>query len=123
MNFYHFGCQDRAGHYLFAASGSLKRDYYDIPVAKLDGGLCPKADPWGKPGQVQGQALLHHISGWTIVSFWDRSIDTRPGSNSSFLAEAADLTFDQMMQLANRHFPKVVGRFKFPIVLCEERPS
>jgi hypothetical protein len=47
--------------------------------------------------------------------FWDRSIDYRGKSCSTFLAEGTH-TFVELAALANVHFPTVTTRFKFPIV-------
>lgn len=107
--FYYFGCIGRAGHYLFAAPGSPRIEYTDTPFRhQIDGRFCP-------PGaQVQGRAQLTHLEGWTAISYWDRTVDARPGSNSNFLVPAyAD--FDQMVELATRHFPTVLARLPSPI--------
>jgi hypothetical protein len=115
--FYYFGCRQRSGHYVFAAAGSPPLDYYDIPIPKLDGSLPPPGDPWGKPGQVQGRARLHHINGWTAVAYWDRSVDERGGSNSVFLAPGV-FSFEEIMASAREAFPDVLDRISFKIELA-----
>ena len=81
----------------------------------IDGTLC--CDDYGS---LEGQAVINYKDGWTALSFWDRSIDSRPGSNSNFLAEGI-FNFDEMIKLTQEKFPSVWNRFKFPIV--EIKPS
>ncbi len=49
------------------------------------------------------------------------SIDSRPGSNSVFLANDT-LTFDQMIEKAKAIFPEIVARFTFEIVTLPPFP-
>lgn len=116
--FYYFGCIDQPGHYMH--SSPAPRDIEERREVShfvhsnpwgydIDGGLCPKGP------EVEGRAIVRHKDGWTALSFWDRSVDRRGKCNSNFLA-VGDLTFDQMVELAKRHFPHVVERFSFPIV-------
>ena len=35
----------------------------------------------------QGEAIIHHKNGWTALSLWDSTIDTRPGCSSTYLAK------------------------------------
>lgn len=81
----------------------------------LDGGLCPKWD------MAEGSALLHHRDGWTALSFWDQSVDLRPGGASTFLAEAV-LTFNEILKLALKHFAEVTDSLRFDIRLVS-RPD
>lgn len=113
---YYFGCIDRPGHYMHSPGPySLEKaraDYRFMDTNpwgnKIDCGLCPPGD------ETEGRALVHHKDGWTALSFWDRSIDRRGKCNSNFLAEGT-FTFAEMVELARRHFPKVMARFQFPI--------
>ena len=115
MNIYYFGCIGQHGHYMFKP-GSRMTDWMFLDKNpwghSIDGRLCPDEK------QIEGQARIHQKDGWTALSFWDRSIDRRPGSNSNFLAEG-DHTFDEMMLLANEHFPEVMERFVFNIELVD----
>lgn len=76
---------------------------------EVDRRMCPSGT------QVQGWAALHKRDGWTLISFYDRSVDSRPGSNSSFLAEG-NFTFEEMLGIAREYFPRVMSRFTFEIV-------
>lgn len=111
---YYWGCISgiEKGHYLWRPGMRYaSREIGELPEGWqgfLDGGLCPKEQ------QIEGQALLHHLDGWTALAFWDRSMDTRPGSNSLFLAQGT-FEFEQMLMIAEIHFPVIKSRFKFSI--------
>jgi hypothetical protein len=49
------------------------------------------------------------------MSFWDRSVDSRNGSSSTFLAEGRH-TFQDMKVIARDHFPQVMARLNFAVV-------
>lgn len=78
----------------------------------IDGKLQPRIEGKEAP---QGVAALHkrlsRFDGatWTALSFWDRTGDKRPSSNSNFVARG-DFTADEMIALAREHFPEVMAR-------------
>lgn len=122
MTFYYFGCIDQAGHYLWSSPPARNLEEHralgDLESSNpwgynIDSGLCPKGP------EIEGRALLHKKDGWTIVSFWDRSVDSRGKCNSNFLCPG-DFTFEQMISLACQHFPQVMNRFSFSIVEVKE---
>jgi hypothetical protein len=113
---FYFGCweKDRPGHYLFGAGGRHPSDG-ECPFdpwsggdKQIDGGYCPPNR------QVEGAAALTLKDGWTILAFWDRSVDHRPNSNSAFI-EKGMLTFDDMVAQARAEFPEIWGRFAFEV--------
>jgi hypothetical protein len=111
---FYFGCWDRSGHFLVTPGGRHVYDNpKDFPVREgiLDGGLLPPFQP-----QVEGRAVLVHLSGWTILSFWDRSVDTRGGCSSSFVMRGT-LDFVAATQRARERFPQVWNRYTFEVVL------
>ena len=114
-----FGCAkgDQSGHRMHKSRFSdmqyqeVARLVYSNPWRhSIDGTLAPAGC-----GQKQGQALLHCKDGWTAISFWDRTGDSRMGSNSAFLAKG-DYTFAEMINLASTAFPEIMASFKFSIV-------
>jgi len=112
---YYFGCQGQAGHHLWTEGGGRLFDHnvpkdFPVRVAALDCGFLPPNRP-----QVEGEASLAHVEGWTILAFWDRSVDTRPGCNNAFVLPLL-LSFDEAKQLARERFPSVWDRFKFEVV-------
>lgn len=118
MRVFHFGCSNHeSGHYLH--SPEIPRDLEERRALsnitrtnpwgrQIDGGLCPKNT------QMEGYALIHRKDGWTALAFWDRSVDSRPGSNSVFLADV-DCDFAELLRVAYENFPDIVARFRFPI--------
>lgn len=107
-----FGCwNDSAGHYLRFPDGRHVREknVQDFPclLAALDSGLLPPNQP-----QVEGRATLCVLNGWTLLAFWDRSGDSRGGSNSVFLVRGA-LDFDAACAMAREAFPAIWSRFTF----------
>lgn len=112
---YYFGCDNnQSGHYLFAEDQG--RSLYGSRAAaivpwwkQLDAGFAPKGH------QVEGVArLTHTLDGWTVLSFWDRSVDTRPGSHSTFLIRGHH-DYEAARSLACAAFPRTWGRYRFQV--------
>ena len=99
----------------------------DFPVADertLDGGYAPKLAKTGGhlSDQPEGEAALHHVRGWTILAFWDRSGDSRGNSNSAFVIRG-ELDFDEAVAASRQAFPGIWARFTFAVTLREDRRS
>lgn len=113
---YYFGCWREPGHYLYSPHGRRHGGLGSLPidfpcsVRVLDGGLLPPRAP-----QTQGAAAHVHLHGWTILSFWDRSGDTRPQSCSTFLLRGL-FAFHEACKQAREAFPAVWARYPFPVV-------
>jgi len=113
-NGFYFGCWDAPGHYLHNRNGATL-SWHSIPedfpvfVSILDGGLLPPHQP-----QEEGKAVLVHINAWTILTFWDRSVDKRLSSSSTFLFRGA-LSFDEIVEHSKASFPKIWARYTFPV--------
>jgi len=131
---YYFGCIKDPGHHLWALdTESLSRSERERVIPS---DLWDKIDCWFAPNlnentavlpkpihQSQGHAkLTHYDESATILSFWDRSVDHRPGSHSTFIASGIH-TFEQMMLLTKEAFPKVWSRFGFVVMLAEYDPG
>lgn len=126
---YYFGCWEESGHYLWRAEGrSARREESKVlPWSQLDGTL-PPADrrPMRREGDYpevdreapQGHAALHHKGGWTAIAFWDRSVDRRPGSSSTFLIRGIH-TWEDAVRIAKAVYPRTWARYGFPIVLAQ----
>ncbi len=106
MRIYCFGCDGRPGHYMHRTDMSTDWEF------------C-KHNPWGygiDNGLLKGRTerfVLTQKDGWTALSFVDNTVDDRPGSNSSFLAEG-EYTLNEMFELAHVHFPQVAKRVSLP---------
>lgn len=124
----YFGCWEprHLGHGFYTPGGrSARQDGRATPWGMaVDGGLAPRAPrPNRKPSPrdpecPQGAAALHHRDGWTALSFWDRTGDSRGNSSSTFLLERPDATFEEMVAMARENFPEIVGRLPFEIALA-----
>ena len=113
---YYFGCWDRSGHYLWNGPSSLSRHEKALPFQTkiLDCGLLDPHKP-----QTQSHGVINVINGWTVLSFWDRTGDTRIGSNSAFIADCP-MTFDEICQKAKETYPELWDRINqaAPITLA-----
>lgn len=113
----YFGPLESVGHHLRAPNGRMvnhrtigeygfSEQYQDQShfglalCAHLDGGYVPQ-----ECGQVEGCAALTHEAGMTVLGIWDRSIDTRPGSHSTYIA-VGTYDFPTMCKLCKVVFPK-----------------
>ncbi len=107
-----FGCIDRPGHYWWDETlNHAWKCPEDQALKKIDTGYCPKDTAF----QTDGEAALVHDNGYTILAFWDRSIDSRPGSNAAFAEEGVH-SFDDMMTMAREKFPSLMKRFTIVLV-------
>jgi hypothetical protein len=115
---YYFGCwsKERGGHYLYGPGGSnmsrgaLPADF-PVTLSALDGALLGY-----QKRETEGEAALAHIGGWTIVSFWDRSGDSRHNSSSGFVVRGL-LAFAEVLAIGAAIFPEIASRWTFPIRL------
>ena len=118
----YFGPLKESGHYLFH-----DRRRIDLEGAKalgfpvdphhgttlqtkrsLDGGYCtgyiPKEYYRRSKPQVEGHALFAHENGMTILGLWDRSVDTRPGCSSTYIA-LGTLHYGDMLMRCEAAYP------------------
>lgn len=123
---FYFGPWDRAGHFLHDEHG---RTIYDqrgtLPWGdEADGGLQPHFENCRRSqysrycdcgSGPEGHALIHHKNGWTALSFWDRSVDTRGACNSTYFAEGT-FTFIEMARMAKERFAERWNKHKFVVV-------
>jgi len=68
----------------------------------LDGGYTPSRDR--KRPQEEGHARLTHEHGMTLLGIWDRSIDKRSGSHSTYIA-VGTFDFATMCKLCQAVYP------------------
>ena len=130
---FYFGPWDQAGHYLFSEKGRSvyhEEERGTLPWHEMgyggkptiDGNLQPRGPKpsWHREGPElpQGVAALHHLNGWTALSFWDRSVDTRGACNSTYFAEGT-FTFEEMVEMSKTRFSERWNRMKFEVVPME----
>ena len=125
----YFGPLKESGHFMFHEDG------WQVPYSKVNT-ICPWKDSEidgllqpGRPdpgdrlerrtrSKVEGEAALHHKNGWTALAFWDCTIDTRPGSCSTYITEGT-LSFEEMVALAKARFPERWNKMQFEVKLFE----
>lgn len=111
----YFGCHDRPGHFLWVRGWRHVPNYNFmnrwVYHHKIDGGLAPKGID-----EREGVAALHHLDGWTVISFWDRSVDKRGACNSAFLV-LGEMGFEDAVRVAREFWPDVWARFTFTVEL------
>lgn|ERR1039458_2446622 len=127
VKMFYFGPWESAGHFLVLEGGRSVRDderesfpwNENSPSNGIDCQLQPgcewKNGFWKHGAEVEGQALLHHRNGWTALSFWDRSVDTRGACNSTYFAEGT-FSFDEIVAMARSRFPERWNKMRFEVV-------
>ncbi|HYD58948.1 MAG TPA: hypothetical protein VEC35_01240 [Noviherbaspirillum sp.] len=103
----YFGCHREPGHYLFTRG--MRPLYFNRHLEKLnrlDQMLAPQDT---RDGYI---AVITSLGGWgfTALSFWDYSVDSRPGSNSTFFAPRAEMGVEELMRGSIEAFPEVWTR-------------
>jgi hypothetical protein len=122
MRALYFGCRNGdVGHFMWvpgmrrAPHEFALSPYPGLPWDKVDAHFAPRRGPGRYAEEMpQGVAALHHKDGWTALSFWDRSVDSRGNSSSTFIFDA-ELDFAAALAAAREHFPTVVARYPFEI--------
>ena len=113
-NYFYFGCGDETGHYWWYNG----KKFYDPPIGpwglEIDSCLAPLT----KSYQAEGACSITHKDGWTALSFWDRSVDKRMGSNSAFVVQGI-YEFSEMIAKFKELFPKQHGRLKAELILAK----
>lgn len=104
----YWGCSRDVGHYLFDETLSPARDAsgrHPHPLAQFDGTLCE----FGAAPYVATLTRLGGL-GYSALAFWDRSLDSRVGSNSIFFAPSLRIAPESILRGAEIHFPSIVAR-------------
>lgn len=107
-----FGCWNTSGHYLHAPGGRVMPERNveillppELQLRHLDGRLQPN-----DAGQVEQRFRVHHLADWTVLAFWDRTVDHRRNSCAAFLVQGS-LAPEAALQEAWRAFPELQPRF------------
>ena len=62
---------------------------------------------------------LHHVAGWTVAAWWDRSADTRINSNAAVVMQGTH-TWEAMLAAAREAFPRELARMEARYTLALE---
>jgi hypothetical protein len=118
---FYFGCGSGPGHYFFGGKGSYSRSIAE----ELPGINCKVLDnidgayPPGGP-EKEGIYLESIVPPVRIVSWWDRSVDSRPGSNSNLIGYGYG-SAEEMLDDAVRLYPWVMKRHPRPTPKKEDK--
>lgn len=124
MKAYYFGCVGQAGHYFFDERlRSLGRN--DTPKffdRRVDGQFAPRTSPKSRMDRgdelPNGHARVTQVDGWTVLSFWDNSVDKRGASNSIFFFPEI-IDGEYALTAARDVFPTIFARFDFEVKIVE----
>ncbi len=128
---YFFGCwSDAVGHYLWRATVSRYESVRHrglIPWQEIDATLTPgnragsslyrvSDNHVESCEQIEGWAAIHRLDGWTALAWWDRSVDTRYGSNAALFARG-EHDMASILAFGRSVFPGIMVRFRYEITL------
>jgi hypothetical protein len=102
---FYFGCFN-GGHYLY--SEGMQKEYQDRwrRLGNFDGSLCfPESE-----GLYSASITRLGGLNYSALSFWDRTGDKRPASNSSFFAPDLCIHPKHFLSEAQTRFPKIFAR-------------
>lgn len=125
QSIHYFGCHDAGTGHFWWKPGFKDRHLYprydrEFPAErarlfqKIDGGFAPQPE-------VPGHAKITHIEDWTVLAWWDRSVDHRPASNSALIVLGTH-HFASMIELLGAYFPTVAQR-QLQEIKCVEEPE
>lgn len=105
----YFGCIGEAGHFAWASERARMSGAsgWGRWLSEMDGKLAPR--DYEREFVPAFHSLFDGTA--TVIAYWDRSVDSRPGSNSMFLAEGA-FSLEEMLAMARVQFPTVAARAK-----------
>lgn len=120
---FYFGCWgDQAGHHYREPGGRMSAQAWDVvPFGTTVDGWLPRSKRYGVPLDMeQPQGVVHRMvrNGWTAIGWWDRSVDSRGNSHSTFVFEGV-LTTDDALARARDLFPEVFDRLTYDVVPAE----
>lgn len=107
----YFGCIRDKGHYLWEREGSYTTNYERTGIPGINPSLLKHIDGIFCPGNTREQGRCNEciVPPVRIISWWDYTIDPRPGSNSNLIGYGYQ-TAEQMFEDARKLFPSVMAR-------------
>ena len=112
----YYGCHKDTGHFLWVR-GMFRAQALHIQdlggtYGLIDGGFVPH------DSLQQGRAWVSQVGDLTFLAMADNSIDSRPGSHSTFVFRGR-LSYEEMVSRSKLVFPEVWFRFKFEVYPAE----
>lgn len=111
------------GHYFYLPDYAepQRERFTPLPRELLAGGFDARwcrAQPLPASGhahagetQTEGVVYLHHAHGWTIAAWWDRTGDSRPGSNAAVIVRGR-VDYATAMARGREAFPREFARME-----------
>lgn len=110
-----FGCGDDAGHFLHQPAERPRTDY---AAMKRLPGLISKSIDGGFPPQNHRREFVPQrtfmrigTDGWTVLAWWDYSVDERGGSNTVLIWQGHH-SIAEMLQVGKAAFPWAADRIQ-----------
>lgn len=106
----YFGCIGQPGHYLHDKTKSYDEQprFSSTPWrAQIDAGVFKDYSA--------GKVYHAQKDGWSLIYMADYSVDSRPGSHSTFVTKSL-MTKDELVAAARIQWPEVFGRKRFPVL-------
>lgn len=121
---FYFGCNREAGHYLFTEDGRKAQHYgpqeqraLRDALSHMDGVLPPLSkNKFTAPLYVASFSMLGGLR-YCALSWWDCSVDKRPGSNSTVFAPGTDWESAELLTTAMEKMPWIFSRLPKELVL------
>lgn len=108
---YYFGCLGGSGHYTWESEQRRSQEReIDHFLCRYDGCLPPLVGS----EQEEGSAYVVYFKDFTVLAFWDRSVDGRKNSNSMFLVPGRP-DYAELFRACQAAFPGVWKRFPFEV--------
>lgn len=111
----YFGRWKTPGHYTFTPEGTLDRSLW---IPGLDAELLRRHGVPDEPGRGVYVTGVFPSGTHSLVTFWDRTGDGRPGSNSAFVMRGTH-TADEVLAAAREAFPSLWRRCGDTITLVD----
>ena len=106
LQWLYFGCYKESGHYLWLPGMQKDHRQQYRWLCQFDGILAPQ------PEHTLYVASYSWLGGWKLaaLSWWDRSVDTRPNTNSIVFCDFDFGGGDLMLAQARIEFPEIFAR-------------
>jgi hypothetical protein len=113
---FYFGCIGQPGHYLWRTEQFKVYQSRQVGIPEdlhhaLDGAFCPD----GIKTYPQQRWQCSIVPPWTIVAWWDRSVDSRPNCCSAFIGRDFGNEPHRLLEAAKVAFPSVFARQPQPL--------
>lgn len=116
LEVFYFGCIRQPGHYLWRTEAIRIYQPRNVGISQelysaLDGAFCPD----GVKTYPRYRWLCSIVPPWTIVAWWDGSVDSRPNCCSVFIGRDFGNEPHRLLEASQIAFPSVFARQPQPL--------